>query len=224
MTGTVFHWFKEPSGHWLTELQRMTPAASRLSHLTIRWEPGRPALPVQRWMLYEMIPFSELAPVYQEGFWESEHKDSFGWRWNYAALEATGCLGTPFWVIQGNKGGHPWKYTQSQQSWMRLANKPQDPPPPGSLPYAEWDRRVLLQVMVYDRLQRAEANLKNAFAGKRADDERAVREATVKMLGETIDDAIADAKWKIPYEDLPTADGPAPDAEAAFDRYTSLGL
>lgn len=58
-----------------------------------------------------------------------------------------------FWVIQGSHGGHQRFFSQAQQKLLRGAQLPAEPPAPGSLPYAEFDGRVLDLLARHDRLR-----------------------------------------------------------------------
>jgi hypothetical protein len=57
-------------------------------------------------------------------------------------FQETGAWGRPYWVIQGEQGGHKRWFTTVEKQLLRMANLPMDPPAPGDLPYAEWDERV----------------------------------------------------------------------------------
>jgi hypothetical protein len=59
-----------------------------------------------------------------------------------------------FWIIQGQNGGHKRTYTPLESKYLRMLGKPGDPPRPGSLPYADFDQRVLHQLARRDRIHK----------------------------------------------------------------------
>ena len=61
-----------------------------------------------------------------------------------------------FWIIQGDKGGHKRTFTPREQKEMALAKLPTEPPEPGSLPYADFDQRTLVQLAKRDRLHKSQ--------------------------------------------------------------------
>lgn len=54
------------------------------------------------------------------------------------------------WVIQGNRGGHPFQVSDSEQQLRRAQGLPADVPSVGDLPYAPFDGRVLAALERYD--------------------------------------------------------------------------
>lgn len=53
----------------------------------------------------------------------------------------------PYWIIQGNYGGHLWRFPPAYQMLLRLHGRRLQPPVPGMLPYAAWDNRVRSQLI-----------------------------------------------------------------------------
>jgi len=56
MRGTLFHWAREPAGSWLERLRQIAPPSSKTDWLKLVWMPGELYQPVQRWVIYLMIP------------------------------------------------------------------------------------------------------------------------------------------------------------------------
>lgn len=54
------------------------------------------------------------------------------------------------WVIQGDRGGHPFQVSDSEQQQRRAQGLPADVPAAGDLPYAPFDGRVLAALERYD--------------------------------------------------------------------------
>lgn len=65
---------------------------------------------------------------------------------------ATGELVIPrrLWVIQGERGGHPFMIGQAEMKLRKEQGLPEDVPSAGDLPYAEFDGRVLRALERYD--------------------------------------------------------------------------
>jgi hypothetical protein len=68
-------------------------------------------------------------------------------QWQWLLWRTTGCFCQPFWVIQGDRGGHLWTFPPAYQMLLRMAGRPLHPPAPGTLPYAPWDSRVRAQLI-----------------------------------------------------------------------------
>jgi hypothetical protein len=117
----------------------------------------------------------------------------------------TGCYGNPFWIIQGDQGGHLRRWSVQESKASMLFGGPTEPPTIGDLPYAEPDDRV------WSRLRRAnEMAMRSqllAMAEKMPDqfmemieaeqaerddltwDEKAERKALAAWLGIEVDEA-----------------------------------
>lgn len=73
-------------------------------------------------------------------------------RWAWELHLATGCYPQPFWVVQGDQGGHKWSFSEQEARLAEMNGFPAEPPEPGTLPYAPLDRRVLEKIVAYDQL------------------------------------------------------------------------
>jgi hypothetical protein len=73
-------------------------------------------------------------------------------RWAWDIHIKTGAYPQPFWVVQGSDGGHKWSFTEEESRVAGMNGFPDEPPEPGSLPYAPLDKRVLAKIAVYDQL------------------------------------------------------------------------
>jgi hypothetical protein len=167
---------------WEDELNEISPAQSRFLWLKLVYEEGYPWEPVERYMIYQMTPehlmgggimpdileqLKDPDPPSAHGNYYDKHFDNGdgttgkfirdpncliterAWR----MYRETGCWGRPYWVIQGEKGGHKRWFTPAEQKLLRMAGLPHDPPAPGDLPYAEWDERVKVRLMQMDILR-----------------------------------------------------------------------
>lgn len=64
-----------------------------------------------------------------------------------------------YWIIQGKNGGHKRVFSPLEQKYLGMAGLPQDAPAPGTLPYADFDQRVLIHLARRDRLHKASGRL-----------------------------------------------------------------
>ena len=63
----MFYYEREPDPAWQADLERIAPKSDKANWLEIVWYPGEPYEPVQRWVLYEVMPLLDRVP---EGFLE----------------------------------------------------------------------------------------------------------------------------------------------------------
>lgn len=170
--------YREVDPAWEAKLVELTPRSDRLSYLTIRWHPGsvragrqlhgvtkkRAAwVPVERFIIYNVLPDPKLYPpllfapfrlseLNSEGFCrpvldlDRRAMDQNQW----AIYRETGRYAQPFWVLQGNRGGHKRNYTQVESKVSVLNGGTGDPPALGDLPYAEPDRRTWEKLALLD--------------------------------------------------------------------------
>lgn len=77
----------------------------------------------------------------------------------YQLFQKTGMFANPFWVIQGNRGGHKSSFDSMEKRLLQAEGLPTDPPYLGELPYAPFDGRVLQQIGRHNRLLALDNNL-----------------------------------------------------------------
>ena len=158
--------------------------------------------------------------------WES---DAIISRKQWELFHETGCYSQRFWIIQGSHGGHKWRFSPVEQSYLKSAGRPSDTPAPGDLCYAEYDQRVFRKLAEHDRLLKwrdrlawdARADNKQD-AGRlvrttRKDEEQLYAAATMKWLDTMIEDLVDDLpRSAIP--DFERGDGHYNADEEALDR------
>jgi len=141
-------------------------------------------------------------------------------RQQWTLFHATGCYGLRFWIIQGSHGGHKWRFSPAEQSYLKSRGFALDTPAPGALPYADFDRRVTDKLVELDRLRSWQQNIgweqrqyEASAAGlwvrkDRKAEEEAYAERMVKWLESQITDLVDDLpRSAIPnLSDLPQAD------------------
>lgn len=156
---------KQPPAAWVRELEAIGGAPTeRQTHLRFYWWAGEEWDPIHRWSIWEMAPIAFLerqanyrtqvmptlralqgAPPVSlrvfDGVGKFLYSNAEVTQEQWELYRATGCLARPFWILQGYQGGHKIRFTLQESQMLRLHRLPGDAPVPGSLPYAEWDRR-----------------------------------------------------------------------------------
>src|SRR5687768_14939867 len=112
-------------GRWRQDLAQVSPPLDQLSYLHLRWEPGDPWNPVNRWVIWQLLPIERTNPEYLKEL-NGPHPRSTGLydeiaeRWvggtcklidlgTYELFRETGRYGRRWWVVQGSKGGHRYR-------------------------------------------------------------------------------------------------------------------
>ena len=148
-----------PEPSWIEELGRLAPR-TEYGHdwLMLRWEPGDPWDPVERWMVWQMTPAPRVSKPMLDwlhgpnprdfGYYDSV-KRRFISRYEgmisyqqWDVFRQHKALGRPLWVVQGRGGGHKRRFSDLEGALLEARGKPGDAPAPGLLPYAEPDRRT----------------------------------------------------------------------------------
>lgn len=155
-----------PPSAWEAELRAMSPKSSAHSWLRFAWmETPREAAGFRpdegRWVLYECVPNEMISAdrrfQLQVPYWEMPATQRMGRQqmvsaYQFVLYQQEGVDARPFWVIQGNHGGHPAGYTDLEKRILRALHQPVNPPRRGELPYAPWDGRVRDAIERRDRL------------------------------------------------------------------------
>lgn len=167
-----------PAG-WANLLAAHFPRRDDTSSLLIRWEPGDPWEPVQRYCIWHVLPLKlianrrELAKELQGPHPRSTgHYCASGWcpcpvkanryiggacgiidRATWELFHETGLYGRRYWMIQGTTGGHRHRLDTIERKIARIKTGHADTPAPGDLPYADFDGRVLAKLIEADKLR-----------------------------------------------------------------------
>ncbi len=169
----------EKLARWRSELNQIAPRSTRLTWLDIFWHAGfekkvskrleKPKyewVPVNRWVIYQLTDNPENVPTpflstrlarlrliddtLVTGALELEDKSLD--RNQRRIFRETGCLATPYWIIQGSLGGHKRRYDEVEARVARLHKAPTQPPAYCDLPYAEPDERTWNKIRQMDKL------------------------------------------------------------------------
>lgn len=142
----------------------------------------------------------------------------------------------PFWVLQGDSGGHQVKFSPWQQNVLTAKQLPTEPPVIGSLPACPFDNRVVLKLNHLNRLHLLDDRLdKLASSGstEAADSEmeriqREIRMAEMAFIESQVEplaDMSSSVAKKSDYvESLIHMPGQASKAKDAYDAYKETGL
>lgn len=175
---------KRPHPSWQRSLARIAPRSEVLNWLHLGWYAGDLWCPVERWIVYEMTPFSAVArqqALAQRFGFEDEfyraltgpnprtggHYDAaLGCflhkgppplidRRQWVLFRELGAFARPVWVVQGDRGGHKRHFSPLEIRHLRTQGYPYDEAPaPGELPYADFDERVVDQLARMDQLRK----------------------------------------------------------------------
>ena len=148
--------YQEPS--WQAELDALFPPGGRLSWLKIVWIAGDEWEPINRWVIYNMVPGDRANKLVQadlkgpnprvRGHYDRVLRkfipdpncniDRMQWE----LYQATHCYGRPYWIVQGSGGGHKRTFNRKESAISYLNGGPKQPPLIGDLPYATPDQRT----------------------------------------------------------------------------------
>lgn len=161
-------WERVPHPSWQEELDRITPPdrAENKARSVIWWEPGDEWEPIQRWIVYQMVPLKAVPPEIIRQL-NGPHPRSAGeyskklgcWKNGPAPLITKTAWvlhqkfkgwAKPYWIVQGDNGGHRYDLFPWERVLLHLQTGKRDLPLAGDLPYAEPDQRT------YDALRFAQ--------------------------------------------------------------------
>lgn len=215
-------WTRVPHPSWQEQLDRITPPGrfANKARAVIWWEPGDTWEPVQRWIIYQLLPEKAIPPYilaelrgkhprssgrYSEeiGAWVDGPAPSIS-KTAWELYQKFGGWAQPYWVLQGENGGHRYKLFPWEQVLLHLTTGRKDVAKPGDLPYCEPDNRTW--DALYKAKERNDEALKlAALATKYRDQlggedvamvERAAREF-VASWGESIGQHADELAWAL---------------------------
>lgn len=167
-----FMWDREAPPEWQAWLDKVFPPNDRVSWLKIVWCAGDEVVhatirdgrvvnesvhtdPVQRWVLFQMsrqvpsavLPFLMGPPPHPK----TNRIPLMREQWDlYRDLK---CYAQPYWIIQGERGGHKRRFNKHEQKLLKAQRLPVNPPAAGDLAYAPFDNRVIDKIIAYDHVQ-----------------------------------------------------------------------
>ena len=178
-------------------MREVSPISEHHSWLAFRWFAEK-----ARWVLYECVPNAYIEDSMRAEL-EGEHPDRLedwarivsAYQWEMYRTHKVHAR--PCWIIQGTKGGHLVEYDEPTKELMRSLELPTNPPEPGDLPYADFDERVVQQIVRMSKLTKVKNDL-SEFKRKHGTTEghkrtynealRQAREQYVKYLNAQLED------------------------------------
>jgi hypothetical protein len=223
---------REPDPAWQVELDAITGVSDHLPRLVVVWEAGTPDEPVQRWVVWELMPKGWGHPEILHSL-QHDHPDdrkALADVRQFALWRQHQRLALPFFVVQGHNGGHRLVWSSEEGALMRLLGFDAEPPRPGTLPYAEPDGRTWARIREHNVLAKAQGDLRRAKqlkADERALLEKQYRTQAVQMMCEDLDYEVArDIARGLADVDVPVASAAHERAlawEDARDEYIETG-
>jgi hypothetical protein len=169
--------------HWQDRLESIVPRADSLSWLWLRWEPGDPWQPVNRWVIWQIRPLTVTRPEYVAALRGPDPRSTGHacvrshyagkidclcprkremWvgganplidRAQWEVYRETGGFGTRWWSIQGPPGGHRYRLDKWESKVSRIHGGPEDTPAIGDLPYQDFSELVVSKIIPYDNVR-----------------------------------------------------------------------
>jgi hypothetical protein len=140
----------------------------------------------------------------------------------YRTFMDRGYWAQPFWVIQGDRGGHPTSYNPVEKQFAASLGLPPNPPPTGALPYADLDARVLRCLQERDLSGTSFGYLRREAQHRREQMERMARYQRARAVMESIDTILDQHSTRF-IDDLPKVDRQPIDLSASVARYVETG-
>lgn len=238
---------------WLKELREVSPVTALHSYLIPYWYRAK-----ERWVLYDLLPTACIGEddMVNAGFtakelraamngkapWElADHEQNpFVSGVQYAMWHKYGGYARPFWVLQGDRGGHQVKFSPWQQNVLIAKGLQPDPPALGALPFAPFDGRAARQLQHLNRLHEFENSIEalrksGTKAAAEAEMERIQKEIrlaemrfTESQMEPLVDMATSlvrgqNTRSEYESEIVRVAPGKAAEAAEAYDRYLETG-
>lgn len=151
-----FQFDRTPPPDWQARLDGLFPPSTQVSWLKVYWVSGERTDPVQRWVIFQMTP-SERIPSAVKPFLDgpapSKHHRIPLMREQWDLYHATGCYAQPFWIIQGERGGHKRRFSEVERKLCRAQYLPDLPPVAGALCYAPLDEQVIGKIAPLDQVR-----------------------------------------------------------------------
>lgn len=159
-----FMWDREAPPDWQAWLDKVFPRNERLSWLKLIWIAGDETVsdfgrlrvdPVQRWVLFQctsVVPSAVLPLLLGPPPHPKDNRIPL-MREQWDLYQSDQVYGQPYWIIQGERGGHKRRFNKFEQKLLKAQRLPCDAPVAGALPYAPFDNRVIDKIVAFDHVQ-----------------------------------------------------------------------
>lgn len=156
--------YHEAPASWVARLREISPITETLSHLRFRWwAPDESWNFSERgvWTLYACTPRRMVHPDRAEQFalhWSELHESQRAGRkamvsdYQHFLWHTQGVEAMPFWILQGEWGGTPAKYSRREIRYLDASSAISDPFPLGFFPACPFDGRAVRLITQRDRL------------------------------------------------------------------------
>jgi hypothetical protein len=156
--------YREPPPEWEKRLREVSPIVSDTDHLRLRWFEGHPSWnhPDRgQWMLYAARPLRLVEPSRAEQFkkhWsELPNTEQVGRHavvsdFQHFMWHSQGLYVRPFLILQGESGGTPAKYSETEIAFLDSSDCVSEPFPIGFFPACPFDERVVKTIALRDRM------------------------------------------------------------------------
>jgi hypothetical protein len=184
----AFDWTREPEGNWLKRLRAISPPSDEVPYLHLHWLAGWPHAPIQRWVLYEVVPRAMVHPDLlaeldgpnprEVGRWVPDSRvpqhlggkswcsDSLVSYDQWVIGHATHGYPVLYWLIQGDRGGYRWQFSTQERRRLRMMGLPDEPPAPGDEPFLAPNEETWRLIAERDRLKHIEADWRARYRTK----------------------------------------------------------
>lgn len=235
---------------WLADLRAVSPMSTLHSYLMPYWYRAG-----QRWVLYDVLPIAaiddeldtgsgvngaELKAIMAGPRPSELPRDVPVSDTQHEMFRAWGGFARPYWVLQGDSGGHQVNFSPDQASALLRMGLPAEPPRIGSLPPCPFDNRVAQQLRHLNRLHQFQDSIDRLRASGSADAARAETERIERMVRESemafieaqmrpvVDMSMSlarGANTRSEHDDqlMHVESGMASRAKDAYDRYKETG-
>lgn len=205
-----------PPPEWLTLLGEWGRGQDRLGFVDIWWDEH-----VERWLLVEHVPRSAVPTHVRLALIKNPKRTAFRQR-QYEVYKKTDKLPCAFWIIQGELGGHKLEYNEIEAEIAQWYTGSPTPPPPGSLPFAPFDQRVIDQLHRVESFKQMWNGYETEANGNHAEALRKMRADLVASTDDALSEAIDEAMPALLEADLPILDE-KPDYESLTAEYVETG-
>lgn len=237
---------------WEAELRLISPINTIHSHLRAYWYRAG-----QRWVLYDVVPLEAMPDDMDtgSGFSGGDFKawlkgprpsDREDWKdlehypisdTQYAMGHLWKGLARPFWVLQGENGGHQYRFSPKQAETLARKGLQSDPPRIGELAACPFDNRAIRQLQHLNRLHQFEDSIDRlrksgspeAAAAEHERLEREIRESEMAFIEAQMSpvvDAARSFNQKSEHSDMliQAPAGTASKFKDAYDVYKETGI
>jgi len=184
---------KQPPAEWVARLREIDPIRDLVSCLEFVWD-----INSERWWLFECVPVyeSETGPTVPLQILEElkgpdpelipETCPLISHR-QWLMFQKTGRWARPSWIIQGTKGGNLHSFDSATVELLQRTGRRSTPHYSGELPYADFDERVVQQILKMNKLYKVRNDLdafrqENTGEGARRQYREALRSARAAQL------------------------------------------